>query len=253
LWKVAAPPGEPVEVVVVNPDGVRSPAVRFVRSGQARSLATVSAASYRAEALAPEAIAAAFGSGLATSTAVATSLPLPTELAGTRIRVNGVLAPIFFVSPGQVNFLVPKGVQSGAGIIELSSGDQTLSRGPINLATVVASLFTANSSGSGAPAALATRDGQVYSAVGNPDGTSNPVAPGDYLVLFGTGFRNTLSGAVSIRIGDREAPVLYAGPQGGYAGLDQINTQVPAGLSGAVDVVVSIGMKTANRVTVNVR
>ena len=253
LWKVAAPPGEPVEVVVVNPDGVRSPAVRFVRSGQARSLATVSAASYRAEALAPEAIAAAFGSGLATSTAVATSLPLPTELAGTRIRVNGVLAPIFFVSPGQVNFLVPRGVQSGAGIIELSSGDQTLSRGPINLATVVASLFTANSSGSGAPAALATRDGQVYSAVGNPDGTSNPVAPGDYLVLFGTGFRNTPSGAVSIRIGDREAPVLYAGPQGGYAGLDQINTQVPAGLSGAVDVVVSIGMKTANRVTVNVR
>jgi len=58
---------------------------------------------------------------------------------------------------------------------------------------------------------------------------------------------------VTIRIGDREAPVLYAGPQGGYAGLDQLNTRIPEGLSGVVNVEVTIGMKTANRVTIQVR
>ncbi|MFN7826779.1 MAG: hypothetical protein ACK5RR_02310 [Acidobacteriota bacterium] len=253
FWKVFAPPGATVEVAVVNPDGVRTPTVSLVRPGQARAVAAVSAASYNAEALAPEAIAAAFGSGLATSTEIARTQPLPDELAGTRVRINGLLAPLFFVSPGQVNFLVPSAVQSGRGVIEILAGDQVLSRGAISIGSVVASLFTANATGSGAPAALTTRDGLTYAPVGNPDGSSNAVAGGDYLVLFGTGFRKASPGVVTIRIGDREAPVLYAGPQGGYAGLDQLNTRIPEGLSGVVNVEVTIGMKTANRVTIQVR
>ena len=253
LWKVVAAPGELVEVAAVNPDGVRTPGLAFTRAGQARTLATVSAASYQAEALAPQAIAAAFGSGLATTTLAASTLPLPLELAGTRVRINGVAAPLFFVSPGQVNFIVPAGVQSGSGVIEILSGDQTLSRGAVSLSTVVASLFTANSSGAGAPAALFTSDGVAYRAVGNPDGSANPVSPGDYLVLFGTGFRNSSPGMVKIKIGEREAPVLFVGPQGNYAGLDQINTRIPEGLSGSVNVEVTIGAKTANRVVVQVR
>ncbi|MFZ4987074.1 MAG: hypothetical protein ACOYLF_16590 [Blastocatellia bacterium] len=252
-WKVAAAPGVPVEVAVINPDGVRSQSLRFTRAGQARTLATVSAASYQADGLAPGAIAAAFGSGLATSTQVAAEQPLPLELAGTRVRINGVAAPLFFVSPGQVNFLVPTGAQSGESVIEILAGDQILSRGTFALSTVVASLFTANSSGSGVPAALFTRDGSTYTTVGNPDGSTNPVAPGDYLVLFGTGFRSVQPRMVSVRIGGREAPLLYAGPQGGYAGLDQINTRIPDGVTGPAIVEVSIGAKVANRVTIQVR
>ncbi|MFM8393216.1 MAG: hypothetical protein ACKOB4_04760, partial [Acidobacteriota bacterium] len=253
FWKVPAAPGAAVEVTVINPDGVRTSAVSLTRPGQARAVAAVSAASYNAEALAPEAIAAAFGVGLATTTEIARTQPLPNELAGTRVRVNGLLAPLFFVSPGQVNFLVPAAVQSGRGVIEILAGDQILSRGEISIGSSVASLFTANATGSGAPAALTTRDGLSYAAVGNPDGTSNQVSPGDYLILFGTGFRKASPGQVSIRIGGQEAPVLYAGPQGGYAGLDQINTRIPEGVTGAVNVDVTIGMKTANRVTLQIR
>jgi len=80
-----------------------------------RTLANVSAASFSLTAgLAAEEIASAFGTNLSASTAVAASLPLPVTLAGVTVRVrdsvdNERLAPLFFVSPGQINYLVPSG------------------------------------------------------------------------------------------------------------------------------------------------
>ncbi len=253
FWKVYAVPGQTVDVTVLNPDGVRTPVAKFMRPGTARTLAAVSAASFSADALAPESIAAAFGTGLATSTLVANTTPLPTELGGTKVRVNGVLAPLFFVAPTQINFQVPSGVLTGSAVIEILSGDNTLSRGTITLSSAAASLFTSNASGTGAPAAVATKDGVRYFGVGNPDGSSNTLDPGDYLVLFGTGFRNASTNSVRIFIGGIEAPVLYSGTQGGLTGLDQINTQIPAGLTGVVDLVVSINGKNANAVKVRIK
>ncbi len=253
LWKVYAAPGQQVEVTVLNPDGVRTPVARFVRPGTARPVAAVSAASFAADALAPEAIGAAFGTGLATSTVVANATPLPTDLAGTRVRVNGVLAPLFFVAPSQVNFLIPAGVQSGNAVLEILAGDNVLSRGTLSLSTAAASLFTSNASGTGAPAAVATKDGVRFTSVGNPDGSANPLDPGDYLVLFGTGFRRAALSSVRITIGGRDAAPLFVGSQGGLAGLDQINTQIPAGVSGLVDLVVTINGKPANTVKIRVK
>ncbi len=253
MWKVYTPPGETVNVTVINPDGMRSPTVKFTRTGTAKVVSAVSAANFSADSLAPEAIAAAFGTNLATATVVATSTPLPTELAGTKVRINGELAPLFFVAPSQVNFLIPPGAQAGAAVIEIIAADGSLSRGTINLSSVSASLFTANASGSGAPAAVVTKDGVNFTAVGNADGSPNPLDVGDYLVLFGTGLRKASASSVKISIGGLDAPVQFIGAQGGYAGLDQINTQIPAGVSGLVDVLVSINGKPANTVKLKVR
>ncbi|MCI0336089.1 MAG: hypothetical protein L0226_00790 [Acidobacteria bacterium] len=253
LWKVYAPPGQEVSVTVLNPDGVRTPAKTFIRQGTARSIAAVSAANYSPDALAPESIATAFGTNLATSLMIADSTPLPTNLAGTSVRVNGVLAPLFFVAPTQVNFLIPSGTLTGSAVIEILSGGGALSRGTMSLLTAAPSLFTSNAEGTGAPAAIATKDGVRFVAVGNSDGTPNALDAGDYLVLFGTGFRKAPKGTVKITIGGVVAPVLYAGAQGGYAGLDQINTQLPAAISGIVDVVVSVNGRLANWVKVRVQ
>ncbi|MBL8191472.1 MAG: hypothetical protein JNK38_25875 [Acidobacteria bacterium] len=253
LWKVYAPPGQPVDVTVINPDGVRSPAVKFTRSGSALAVSAVSAANFSADALAPDAIAAAFGTNLATAVAVANTVPLPTELAGTKVRVNGELASLFFVAPSQINFLIPPTAHSGEAVIEIITGNGTISRGTLNLSSVAASLFTSNASGTGAPAAVVTKDGVNFTAVGNADGTSNLLDVGDYLVLFGTGMKKAAPATVRITIGGRDAPVQYIGPQGGYAGLDQLNTQIPAGVTGLVDVVVSINGKATNKVTVRIR
>lgn len=253
MWKVYAPPGVTVDVTAINPDGIRSPALKFTRAGTAGAVSAVSAANFSAESLAPEAIAAAFGTNLSSGIFVASTTPLPTELGGTKVRVNGELAPLFFVASSQVNFLIPSGAQTGNAVIEITAADGSLSRGTINLSSVAPSLFTSNASGSGAPAAVVTKDGVNFAAVGNADGSSNLLDVGDYLVLFGTGLRKASTSSVRITIGGREAPVQFIGAQGGYAGLDQINTQIPAGVSGLADVTVSINGKVANTVKLRIR
>jgi len=247
LWKVFAAPGQQVDVTVINPDGVRTSARPFIRAGQAGSLAAVSAANYSPLAVAPGSIVAAFGNGLASGLIVADTVPLPTTLGGTTVRVNGQPAPLFFVSPGQINLLVPPGAQTGNAVIEVEFGS-TVSRGEASLTGMAPAIFTANAQGTGAPAAVATKDGVVYASVGNTDGSPVGIDPLDYLVLFGTGFRGASITTIEITIGGVSAPVLYSGAQGGFAGLDQINTQIPAGLEGLVDLVVSINGKQGNPV-----
>src|SRR5262245_31340350 len=107
-------------------------ALTTLRSANGQSggapVATVSAASY-APAVAPGSIAAAFGSRLATRVDAASSTPLPTSIAGTTVRVNGELARLFYVSPDQVNYLIPPGTPPGVASVVVTSGDGTVSTG----------------------------------------------------------------------------------------------------------------------------
>src|SRR5262249_2998398 len=101
---------------------------------QSETVTSVSAASYGLMGLASEGIAAGFGSGLATATIGATTLPLPTELAGTTVKVKDSasaerLAPLFSVSPAQVNYQIPVGTAAGAATVIITSGDGRVSTG----------------------------------------------------------------------------------------------------------------------------
>ncbi len=96
---------------------------------------TVSAASFDGAAIAVDSIVAGFGSNLAATTQMATTLPLPTTLAGTSIKIKdsaGVEhnAPLFFMSPNQVNYLIPSGVASGAASLTLTSDDGSVRPAP---------------------------------------------------------------------------------------------------------------------------
>jgi uncharacterized protein (TIGR03437 family) len=74
-----------------------------------------------------------------------------------------------------------------------------------------------------------------------------------FLILFGTGIRQFSANLpLAAQIGGVNAPVAYAGAQGGFVGLDQINVQVPRSLSGrgAVDVSLTLDAQTANPVSV---
>jgi hypothetical protein len=119
-----------------------------------RAVASLSAASFSEGELASEAIAAAFGTGLAITTQAAATIPLPTRLAGTTVRVTdgaGVerFAPLFFVSPDQINYLIPEGTLAGPASVTVTSGDGKVSTGMVPIALVAPGLFAANAGRSG--------------------------------------------------------------------------------------------------------
>ncbi len=252
-WKVFAAPGQSVNVTVINPDGVRTAARTFTRNVTARTVAAVSAASYAANAIAPESIVAAFGEYLASGNASASATPLPTELAGTTVRVNGILAPLFFVSRQQLNFQIPFGVTSGNAVIEVMTSDGQLSRNTLTLSAIAPSLFTANASGTGVPVGVVSPDGIGFYPISNADGTPIALNGGDYLVLFGTGFRRAATETVEITIGGRKVPTIYTGAQGGLVGVDQLNTELPKDVSGLVDLVLTVNGRQANVVKLRLK
>lgn len=241
----------------------------------ARALASVSAASFTASELAPESIVAAFGTNLATTTQTANTLPLPTTLAGTTVRVRdsaGVerLAPLFFVAASQVNYLLPPGLAPGAATVTILSGGNELSLGTVNVAAVAPGLFSANSSGQGVAAAIALRvkaDGsQSFEPVSRFDSAAGQfvAAPLDlgpageqvFLLLFGTGLRGRSNlSAVTATVGGVAAEVVYAGAQGDLVGLDQVNLRLPRALAGRGEVALALTVdgKAANAVRVAVK
>src|ERR1700685_1650150 len=71
-------------------------------------------------AVAPGSLAAIFGSDLASSTTVAGSGPLPTTLGPTSVTFNGIEAPLFFVSSGQINAQVPFTIPPGSTTVQVT-------------------------------------------------------------------------------------------------------------------------------------
>ncbi len=244
-----------------------------------RKLVAVSAASYAGLVVAPDSIVALFGADLSLGTAVATSLPLPYSLSGAGVSIgpstggSGSPAPLFFVSPGQFNILIPPDVPVGEAKIGTYSGgspSSPSSEGFIRIENVAPGLFTANASGQGVAAAVVLRvkaDGaQVYEPVARFDQAqgrfvSVPIDVSDpneqvFLLLFGTGFRkNSGIANVNVKIGGENVEALFAGAQGDLAGLDQLNLRVPRSLMGRgeIDVVFTVDGKTANTVRVNIK
>ncbi|HKQ78305.1 MAG TPA: BACON domain-containing carbohydrate-binding protein, partial [Blastocatellia bacterium] len=200
----------------------------------------------------------------------ASSIPLPTALAGTTVEVTDSagmtrLAPLFFVSSGQVNYLIPSGVTAGSANVTIRSGAGAVSGGNIRIMAVAPGLFSANSNGQGVAAAVALRARgamQTFEPIARFDGTKFVSAPIDlgpagdqiFLLLFGTGIRsrNALS-SVTCKIGAVDAPVLFAGAAPGFVGLDQVNIgPLPSVLAGRgeLDVALTVDGRTANTVTV---
>ena len=133
------------------------------RQREPSPVAAVSAASYARERIAPESIVAAFGTGMGTGTQAAATVPLPTVLQGVSVKVTDSLgaernASLFFVSPGQINFLVPVGTAQGLATINVYEGATLVGTGTQMVAAIAPGLFTASADGRGVPAAILFRD-----------------------------------------------------------------------------------------------
>ncbi len=225
-----------------------------------QTVATIEAAGFSRNAVAPESIVAAFGTKLSSQTVINTpGQPLPTTLDGTTVYVNGIPASLFFVSPNQINFLLPEGTTNnfaGPANLVVVARDGTVSQGRLSVATVAPSVFTRTANGLGAPAAVASTDNGVTFPIqlANADGTPVEIQAGNVVVLFGTGLRFH-SGAVTATAGGVTSTPLFVGAQGGFAGLDQINWLVPQSLAGKgeLDLTFTLDGKTTNPVKIKVR
>ncbi len=222
----------------------------------AASPVAVSAASYRGLTLASGSIASLFGTGLDSSTI-------------TLVDAKGTTydAPLFFTSAGQINFLIPEKVPNGGTVLRVMRNGAILTSAPMMVASSEPGLFSATGDGKGLAAGIAievAKDGARQSHLlarydaAQAKYVAIPVTipPGGTVVLslFGTGARADLT-KVSAKVNGLNADVLFSGSQGEFVGLDQLNIQLPQGLtgSGEVDVEFVVSGKTANfvRVAIN--
>ena len=248
---------QPRKPRILDPKGTAYPQALDALTHSPGSLIVVNGA-YGTYGLASGAIASAYGSGFAASTQVADSDTPATSLAGVTVNVkDGTgterLAQLLFVSPNQVNFVVPDNTAAGVASVTISAGGSSLS-GTAMIHRSAPGLFTANAGGQGPASAQLVRvlpDGTqriapTYQCDDSGTCTNTPIRFGNgqdqlYLVLYGTGIRGfSQLPNVRVRIGHMNVPVLYAGPQGSYAGLDQVNVSLPVGLRGHGQLVVTV-------------
>jgi uncharacterized protein (TIGR03437 family) len=227
------------------------------------------AASYAIGTVAPGSFATIFGASFAAQSANGNATSTQ-QLAGVTITIvdsagNSFPVDIYYANFGQINFVVPTGVAIGPAMLTLQNamGSTTAK---FTVAPQAPGLFTADSSGKGAPAGDAiivsgeqTQVQLAYQCSGSGAPlTCSPVpialAPGTevYLALFGTGIRGAGANGVAVTIGGVPATVTYAGPEGVYPALDQVNVLVPPSLAGAgaVQLLLTANGVAANPITV---
>ncbi len=238
-------------------------AILVCASIQARAqIAVVSAASYQ-PVVAPNSLAALFGSGLSDSTASAeldASGQLPTTLAGVTVSINGTPAGLLYVSPTQINFLVPATTDIGTASVLVQSTSQFT--GTVQVRNVAPAIFALDASGKGPGAIL-----NAVTFTGGPFLVETPQNSGNdrrtRLAVFATGLRYAgnpshdpaqPNAAIQVQAQDHLGNVYdveFAGAAPGFFGLDQVNLIVPAAAdgTGVLSLAIAVENHPSNTVT----
>lgn len=192
----------------------------------------VNGASFQ-EGISPCSLATIFGQNLAAGEAKAEKLPLPTELAGTRVTFDGHAAGLWYVSPGQVNLQVPCELGAPARVrVQVMREGIASSEVHVDLTDISPGLFKTGELTifTDEQYRLVSKDnpaqaGKVYTAWATGLGITNPPAltavPAQPSALAWT------INPVRMVIGGQEAEVLFAGLAPGLVGVYQVNFILP--------------------------
>jgi uncharacterized protein (TIGR03437 family) len=174
----------------------------------------------------------------------------PTSLDGTSITIGGQSAYIDYISPSQVNALIPSNVSTGVQQVIVKTANGTGTGFPLTISALQPGILAPSSFkiGSTQYAAGILGDGTYAIPAGAIVGVqSRPAKPGETLILYGVGFgpvtpnspagqlvqqANSLTSSFQISIGGIPATVLYSGLAPGYTGLYQFNITVPNAAAG---------------------
>jgi len=227
----------------------------------------VSPATFSPKWAAPQSMLTALGWQLSAGTATAGTGSLPTILADSTVTVRdeqGVdrLAPLYFVSPNQINFVIPAETSIGNATITIASAGRSVISGTIYVAAIAPSLFEANADTLAAANLLRIRgDVSEYDPISQLDPATNQVVaiPIDlspdtdtfYLITYGTGLRfRSSADSVRATVGGVDSPVVYAGSAGASDGLDVVNILLPKDLHGWADILITVDGVAANTVRI---
>ena len=228
----------------------------------------VDAASFTAPVV-PGSLVSIFGTNLASGNMSASGIPLPLTLGSVSVSFNGIAAPLLFVSPLQINAQLPWEVSAtGAVSVVVNNGAAASAPQTVQVGAFSPGLFAV-----GGYAVAINPDGSLAAPTGAiPGYPSHPAAPGDPLLLLGSGFgpvnpvgitgNNSMDATryavatPSVTIGGVAAPVTFAGLSPQFVGVYQINvtmpsTQLPAnaaplqiqtgGVTGTVETTIAVG------------
>jgi len=210
------------------------------------------------------AIISIFGTNLSSSTVSVDRLPVPTQLQGstTQLLFGTIAAPLFFVSPTQINAQVPYEIPSStysAGVV-VRNGTASSAPVTVSINSGDPGIFSTAQTGSG-PGAILHADGSLVTP-------SKPVKPSEVLIIFCTGLgavSPTVASGVgapaaeplarvstlpTVTLAGRSATVEFAGLSPGFAGLYQVNVRVPSDFTEPTpDVVLVQSSRTAPTVS----
>jgi uncharacterized protein (TIGR03437 family) len=212
--------------------------------------------------VAPGSIISIIGNQLAPETQTASKFPIPTNLASTQVQLGTTVLPLLYVSPSQINAIVPPGIVMGAtpSLVVRSAGYQS---SPVAVVPLDSD-----------PGIFA---GAVVSADYTVIGPSTPAHRGETILIYCTGLGAvsesldptlpaptnrlvTTKGPVAVFIRKNDGSwvssyVPFAGLAPGYSGLYQLNVQIPdsAATGDQVPLYILAGGMQSNQAVISIR
>jgi uncharacterized protein (TIGR03437 family) len=190
--------------------------------------------------VAPGSIVSVFGFNLASAAASGPTSPMVQTLGGLTATLGDSVLPLFFVSPTQINFLLPAEAPPGPGTVTVSIAGEPKVTAPITVVQDAPGIFGQ------------TANGQTYAVAFHADGSvldsNSPAVVGETVTVYGTGFGPTstpltdgfpapdgilLTDPISIQLNDQNVTPATSSVVAGSIGIDSVAFVVPGGLPSA--------------------
>jgi uncharacterized protein (TIGR03437 family) len=211
-------------------------------SAAAPSIAAVANAASFTQKFAPGELVSVFGADLSPLTQTAASLPLPLAISGVAVTVNGVAAPVWYVSPNQLNIQIPYEIAASSSATLVVNNNGQVASTPLTIDSAAPGLFT-DSQNSLVPAATAAR-GQTITLYLTGAGAVTPQIISGAAPSASVGLLQlpTPQQTTTVTVGGIAAPASFIGIPAGMAGIVQINFQIPTTVgTGSQAVIVTVG------------
>jgi uncharacterized protein (TIGR03437 family) len=194
------------------------------------------------QALAPGGVLSIYGSNLASASGSAPFAPLPVMMAGTAVTINGIPAPLYYVSPAQLNVQVPYQIPAGSTATVMVKNNGESASATFDVSAKAPAIFTFGSDAP-VPYATAARGQEIETFITGAGAVSPAVATGA-TPAAGTALAGlpAPTGTVGVTVGGVNAVIDFAGIPTWSVGVVQINYTVPPNAPvGLQPVLVSVG------------